>query len=303
MGLIRIILVIPLLIVGVAKASSTIHSIERQDGSSLIYYLTKTAENPSNTLLVIMQVSDCNSVSHSTTINDLFSQTAPEADLLTVEKYGLNQAIRWNPDGDSPDCPTAYIQKDSPTQRTADYRQVIERLESNYEHIIVLGGSEGAVVAAMVASQVPSVDSLVSLNAGGRFFVDDVLYNMEQTMPSEALIDAKNGFLGFQQAVVSAETMDINMSSHGFAWWKEMLTLDQRTILERVSADILILQSERDINVSPDQAKRQAEQLMQSRSNVSFVLLAGLDHAFQNQRGESEIPAVIKQIRAWLERT
>ncbi|EPH6070889.1 alpha/beta hydrolase, partial [Vibrio alginolyticus] len=90
---------------------------------------------------------------------------------------------------------------------------------------------------------------------------------------------------------------------HGFAWWKEMLTLDQRTILERVSADILILQSERDINVSPDQAKRQAEQLMQSRSNVSFVLLAGLDHAFQNQRGESEIPAVIKQIRAWLERT
>ncbi|NOI12074.1 alpha/beta hydrolase, partial [Vibrio alginolyticus] len=59
----------------------------------------------------------------------------------------------------------------------------------------------------------------------------------------------------------------------------------------------------RDINVSPDQAKRQAEQLMQSRSNVSFVLLAGLDHTFQNQRGESEIPAVIKQIRAWLERT
>ncbi|MBN3492174.1 alpha/beta hydrolase [Vibrio neptunius] len=301
MSLIRIILLIPLFIVGAAKASSTSHVIERQDGSSLTYYLTRTAQNPSDTLLVIMQGSDCNSVSHNTTINDLFSQTLPEADLLTVEKYGLNQAIRWNPDGDSPDCPTAYIQKDSPTQRAADYQQVLEKLENNYEHIIVLGGSEGAVVAAMVASQVPSVDTLVSLNAGGRFFVDDVLYNMEQTMPPEAFMEAKNGFLGFQQALVSSETMDINMSSHGFAWWKEVLTLDQKSILERVSADTLILQSERDINVSPEQAIRQAEQLMQSRSNVSFVLLAGLDHAFKNQRGESETLSVIKQIQAWLE--
>ncbi|WP_339389592.1 alpha/beta hydrolase family protein [Vibrio neptunius] len=301
MSLIRIILLVPLFIVCAAKASSTSHVIERRDGSSLTFYLTRTAQTPSDTLLVIMQGSDCNSVSHSTTINDLFARTVPEADLLTVEKYGLNRAIRWNPDGDSPDCPTAYIQKDSPTQRAADYRQVLEKLESNYEHIIVLGGSEGAVVAAMVASQVPSVDTLVSLNAGGRFFVDDVLYNMEQTMPPEALLEAKNGFLGFQQAVVSAETMDINMSSHGFAWWKEMLTLDQRSILERVSADTLILQSELDINVSPEQSIRQAEQLMQSRSNVSFMLLAGLDHAFKNQRGESETSSVIKQIQAWLE--
>ncbi|MBN3573529.1 alpha/beta hydrolase family protein [Vibrio neptunius] len=301
MSLIRIILLIPLFIVGAAKASSTSHIIERPDGSSLTYYLARTAQNPSDTLLVIMQGSDCNSVSHNTRINDLFSQTLPEADLLTVEKYGLNQAIRWNPDGDSPDCPTAYIQKDSPTQRAADYQQVLEKLENNYEHIIVLGGSEGAVVAAMVASQVPSVDTLVSLNAGGRFFVDDVLYNMEQTMPPEAFMEAKNGFLGFQQAVVSAETMDINMSSHGFAWWKEVLTLDQKSILERVSDDTLILQSERDINVSPEQSIRQAEQLMQSRSNVSFMLLAGLDHAFKNQRGESETSSVIKQIQAWLE--
>ncbi|NRB66275.1 MAG: alpha/beta hydrolase [Vibrio sp.] len=301
MSLIRIILLVPLFIVCAAKASSTSHVIERRDGSSLTFYLTRTAQTPSDTLLVIMQGSDCNSVSHSTTINDLFARTVPEADLLTVEKYGLNRAIRWNPDGDSPDCPTAYIQQASPTQRAADYRQVLEKLESNYEHIIVLGGSEGAVVAAMVASQVPSVDTLVSLNAGGRFFVDDVLYNMEQTMPPEALLEAKNGFLGFQQAVVSAETMDINMSSHGFAWWKEMLTLDQRSILERVSADTLILQSELDINVSPEQSIRQAEQLMQSRSNVSFMLLAGLDHAFKNQRGESETSSVIKQIQAWLE--
>ncbi|MBW3696745.1 alpha/beta hydrolase [Vibrio sp. T187] len=301
MSLIRITLFTPLFIIGVANASSTTHIVERQDGSSLTYYLTRSSQSQSNTLLVIMQGSDCNSVSHSSSINDQFSQVFPDADLLTVEKYGLNQDMSWNPNGDSPDCPTAYIQKDSPTQRTADYQQVIESLDSSYENIIVLGGSEGGLVSSMVASQVPSVDTLVSLNAGGRFFVDDVLYNMEQTMPPEAFSEAKNGFLGFQQAVMNAEYMDINMSGHGFAWWKDMFTLDQTEILGKVSADTLILQSELDVNVSPELAERQAKQLMGSRSNVSFVLIDGLNHSFENQQGESEKQTVIKQIQEWLD--
>lgn len=301
MSLFRITLFTPLFIIGAANASSTTHFIERQDGSSIIYYLTRSSPDQSDTLLVVMQGSDCNSVSHSASINDQFSKVLPDADLLTVEKYGLNQDISWNPNGDSLDCPAAYIQKDSPTQRTADYRQVIENLDGNYENIIVLGGSEGALVASMVASQVPSVDTLISLNAGGRFFVDDVLYNMEQTMPPEAFAEAKNGFLGFQKAAVNAEYMDINMSGHGFAWWKDMFTLDQIEILRRVRVDTLIMQSELDVNVSPELAKRQAELLMQSRSNVSFVLLDGLDHSFENQQGESEKQAVIKQIQKFLD--
>ncbi|WP_394253067.1 alpha/beta hydrolase [Vibrio profundi] len=301
MSLIRITLLTPLFIIGIANASSTTQIVERQDGSSLTYYLTRSSPNQSDTLLVIMQGSNCNSVSHSSSINDQFSQVFPAADLLTVEKYGLNQDISWNPKGDSPDCPAVYIQKDSPTQRAADYRQVIESIDSNYENIIVLGGSEGALVSSMVASQVPSIDTLVSLNAGGRFFVDDVLYNMEQTMPPEAFTEAKNGFLGFQKAVVNVEYMDINMSGHGFAWWKDMFTLDQTEILEKVSADTLILQSELDINVSPKLAEQQAQQVKQSRSNVSFVLLDGLDHSFGNQQGESQKQAVIKQIQELLD--
>lgn len=297
MRYIRLPLITPLLIWGTAYASATTHFIERQDGSLITYYLTRTAQTPSHTLLVIMQGSDCNSVEHNTVVNDLFSQVVPEADLLTVEKYGLNRGIQWNPSGDSPDCPATYIQNDSPTQRTADYRQVIEKLDSEYQKIIVLGGSEGAVVAAMVASYLPSVDTLVSLNAGGRFFVDDVLYNMEQTMPPAAFKEAKDGFLGFQQAVISASEMDINMSGHGFAWWKDMFTLDQSEVLTGVRAETIIVQSERDINVSPEKARRQAERLMQSRSNVSLIMLSGLDHAFKNDQGDSEAQAVVHQIR------
>ncbi len=271
----------------------------RKDGSNITYYLDR---KNSQTLIVLMQGSDCNSVRNNKIINNAFSNLIQGADVLTIEKYGLTSSMSWNPSGDSIDCPEAYASYDSPDQRMYDYLQTIHSLDKkyHYEDIILLGGSEGALVAALVASHSQSISAVISINGGGRFFLGDVLYNMRHEIPAEAFLEAKAGFLDFNNTVIHSEDMDVLMSGHGFRWWKSMLTLDQTETLLQVSAPLLIIQSELDDSVSPVLAYKQAKLLKQRKSNVEFLSIEGVDHKFKDSLGKSYVGNVIYLIQEWM---
>ncbi|AZC18591.1 hypothetical protein [Pseudomonas sp. CMR5c] len=167
----------------------------RPDGSSISYYLQqRQPSGPSSSLLVILQGSDCNSVSHVTSI-PLLAQAMPEADVLTVEKYGLEATLPYSQDAERADCPQAYLEHDSPTQRTDDLQAVIQylRQQRHYASVIALGGSEGAVIAHALAAR-PGVDFRSYPGLGHRFddhhgqshmptVVDDIALWLRQLPP------------------------------------------------------------------------------------------------------------------------
>jgi len=273
--------------------------LTRADGSEITFYLDKKGGRH---LLVLMQGSDCNSVVHSKVINDRFATVLDDADVLTVEKYGLTRAVPWNGSGDSPACPASYYEHDSPQQRADDYLQVMSWLDDqfHYDHITLLGGSEGALVAAMVASRSDAVSAVISLNGGGRFFVDDVLHSIELELPPAAFEEAKQGFLAFASSVEAAENMDLVMSGHGFRWWKSMLAADQTELLLSIRAPLLIIQSELDKSVSPKLAYAQAKILMENRNNVEFRTVKGVDHKFHDPSGKDRSSEVVSSVKEWL---
>lgn len=275
--------------------------LTRADGSEITFYLDQKG---SSHLLVLMQGSDCNSVAHSKVINDRFATVIDDADVLTVEKYGLTRSVSWNGSGDSPDCPASYFEHDSPQQRTDDYLQVMSWLDNqfHYDRITLLGGSEGALVAVMVASRSDSVSAVVSLNGGGRFFVDDVLHSMALELPPVALEEAKQGFLALAASVEAVENMDLVMSGHGFRWWKSMLAADQTELLMSVRAPLLIIQSSLDKSVSPKLAYDQAQTLKKKKNNVDFRVYTELDHKFHDASGKDHSNLVISSIKDWLGR-
>ena len=275
--------------------------LTRPDGSTITFYLDQKG---SRHLLVLMQGSDCNSVAHSKVINDRFATVIGDADVLTVEKYGLTRSVSWNGSGDSPECPASYYEHDSPRQRADDYLQVMSWLDDqfHYDRITLLGGSEGALVAAMVASRSDAVSAVVSLNGGGRFFVDDVLHSMALELPPVAFEEAKQGFLAFADSVEAAENMDLVMSGHGFRWWKSMLTADQTELLMSVRAPLLIIQSSLDKSVSPKLAYDQAQTVKKKKNNVDFRVYAELDHKFHDASGKDQSNLVISSIKDWLSR-
>lgn len=284
-------------------------SLKRPDGSSIRYYLKQSPgylkENSSKTLLVLMQGSNCNSVIHNPTINQFFSQVMPGANILTVEKYGISPSVSWNPSGDSRDCPASYVSYDSPQQRLNDYLQVINTVKSeqHYHRIVLLGGSEGATVAAMVAAENSEVDAVISLNGGGRFFIDDIFYSMSQELPPQAFEEARQGFTGFTDNVKSTDQMDINMSGHGFRWWKNMLSIDQTENYLKIKAPLLIIQSEADTSVSPTLTAQQAETIRLNKDNATYLSFPGIDHGFKDAQGNNHEAKVVAAIQKWIANT
>ncbi|KKC98892.1 alpha/beta hydrolase [Photobacterium halotolerans] len=286
-------------VVSLPVFSMGIEALKRSDGSAITYYLTGRG---SDRLLVLIQGSDCNSVFHNTNINDNFSQVMDDADILMVEKYGIDQRLSWNPDPERTDCPDAYLQQDSPLQRVDDYLTVLDQLDQDnrYAQIILLGGSEGALVANLLAAKSDKVTAVVALNGGGRFFIDDVLYNMQSQMPPQAFSEAEQGFRQFSQSVLQSQGMDITVSGHGYHWWKDMLTADQQQILQAIDVPVLLIQAEEDTHVDPHAFESMVKALKQTTPHIQPRTYAGLDHAFKDAQGQSQVERVLADIRVWI---
>lgn len=155
------------------------HTVSRDDGSSISYYLVQHAHD-TDTLLLILQGSDCNSVLKIDSILTEYKNVWPEADVLLIEKYGINRKLKYSKDAERKDCPAQYLEKDNPAQRVADIKTVLDivRKDGKYKTFILLGGSEGAVIANLVSADIDSIDATIAFNGGGRWFIDDVSHSI-----------------------------------------------------------------------------------------------------------------------------
>jgi len=97
-----ILISISLIMLSMSLQASRTFQIERDNGTEINYYLkTSKLKNETETLLIIIQGSDCNSVYHNKLINSRFSNIIPSADVLTIEKYGIDSNLKWD---DNPLC-------------------------------------------------------------------------------------------------------------------------------------------------------------------------------------------------------
>ena len=53
------------------------------------------------------------------------------------------------------------------------------RKDGQYKTFILLGGSEGAVIANLVTADIDYIDATIAFNGGGRWFIDDVSHSIE----------------------------------------------------------------------------------------------------------------------------
>lgn len=73
------------------------------------------------------------------------------------------------------------MSNNSPLESADKYIKELEQQKSHYRKIILLGGSEGAVVVNLITSKEDFIDASIALNGGGRYFIDDVIYNIKHT--------------------------------------------------------------------------------------------------------------------------
>jgi dienelactone hydrolase len=285
---------------GLAMAQSAALTLLREDKSSIRYYLDAAVPGETSpALLVILQGSDCNSVRHIRLVTPM-RQVLPAADLLTVEKYGIDDRLPYREEVPRQDCPDAFVQHDTPQRRVSDVTQVLQAViaRNGYQKVAVLGGSEGAVIANLVTASSGLVDATLAFSGGGRWFIDDVRHSV-----ADAPKEEKAGLNAFLQQVLTAPPFPLNASDHGYAWWHGMLNIDQLATLRSIKTPVLIVQGDQDRAVSPGAVgKMIAELRADGKTNITYLNYPALDHVMRRENGESEMTRVVADMRAWLEK-
>ncbi|WP_164882736.1 alpha/beta hydrolase family protein [Aeromonas caviae] len=275
----------------------------RDDGSPISYYLVQHAHD-TDTLLLILQGSDCNSVLKIESILTEYKNVWPEADVLLIEKYGINRKLKYSKDAERKDCPAQYLEKDNPAQRVADIKTVLDivRKDGQYKTFILLGGSEGAVIANRVSADIDSIDATIAFNGGGRWFIDDVSHSIAVKHKNpEAAKKEIDGFKGFAEHVLNNKPFEIDVSGHGYHWWQQMLSIDQLDTFKKVKSPLLIIQSGMDTSVSPQKTDELVQRLEAlGKNNIEYRRYEALDHGLKNSDGKSQRKEVIRDINIWL---
>ena len=275
----------------------------RDDSSHISYYLVQHSYD-ADTLLLILQGSDCNSVLKIDSILTNYRNVWPEADILLVEKYGIDKGLTYSTDPARKDCPAQYLEKDSPAQRVADIKVVLDtvRKEGQYKTFILLGGSEGAVIANLVTADVDSIDATIAFNGGGRWFIDDVSHSIAVKHKNPAAARKEiDGFKGFAEHVLNSEPFELDMSGHGYHWWQQMLSLDQLDTLKKVKSPLLIIQGGMDTSVSPQETDEMMQHLKElGKSNIEYRRYDAFDHGLKNSDGKSLRKEVVGDMNMWL---
>ncbi|ODA17205.1 alpha/beta hydrolase [Achromobacter xylosoxidans] len=281
--------------------------LPRPDGSAIAYYLQRhDPTRAADSLLVVAQGSDCNSVAHNRAIHRYLRHALPGADLLTVDKYGIEVSLPYRDDDGSEraDCPPAYLRHDNLDQRVRDYAAVIGllRRQEGYRRVVAVGGSEGAVVANLLAARGGLVDASIAFNGGGRWFLEDVLHGIATgDAPASEKAQSIEGLRGFARYVSETPSSDLVASNHGHEWWRQALALDQRTLLEQVRTPLLVIQAGADTSVSPDSVARMVDALRRAgRGNIEYRAYPGLDHGLREPDGTPRMGEVAADMAAWI---
>lgn len=285
------------------------HQLTRPDGSKIHYYLVHpdNAASPPHAMLVLLHGSDCNSVINNPRVHEYF-ELAPAAVIVLIEKYGVDRTKGYEPPGEEATCPQEYLENNTISQRVMDTLQVIAELQRSAKwwggETVLWGGSEGGMVASYVALLSPSTTALVASSFGGGQPVSEIVKMSiagSESFPSEeaksaALRNVEKQFAVIRQEPVPTRTM--GGAGNTYKWWADAMDLDGRIILRQLEIPILVVQGQLDEEAPVEAARELARSL--DGKEFTYKEFSGLDHLYQDPRGESHRERVIGYQRRWM---
>ena len=220
----------------------------RPDSSAIHYYLDEP-EAEKYPVVVILQGSECIRVSdkYRDYIEEIVSGGAAA---LRVEKPGLHSGVAVG------DCPDEYLRLNTPQRRVLDLVMVVSELRSKESwdgRLVLLGGSEGAMIAAMTAPLLPETRGVVLMSGGGGLtFGEEVVESagrqmLDSGMEPDKVEEEKVAMRVFLAGLIENPTpyeewgSDGKLARNTYLWWAHAVKLRLSSSLPRVQAPILIL--------------------------------------------------------------
>ena len=226
---------------------------------------------------------------------------------LAIEKQGVNL-------GDSGDTLTnEYLVNNRIENRLYDYLRVLQYLRTHVEwwngDLYIIGGSEGGLLAGMLACYYPDVKGVSIFSFGGGLNFGEAWpisigfqknlegatdENVEHTVNS-----TKDTLQLIRQEPVF--TKSYSGADNTYAWWNSIVDLRLENCLLDLSIPINIVQGGRDIMAPPISARTLDEHFMTAgKTNLYYKEYAGLDHGYSDEEGNSHLIDVITESINWI---
>lgn len=285
-------------------------AVRRADDTSITAYVERSPVELKQSILLIVQGSQCMSVASGGADRMKFEVPKGMA-RLDIEKYSIDVSVNGD---DRKSCPPAYLANNAIHQRVGDLLAVVAylRLSASWWNgrLYLIGTSEGATVAAMAGPLIVETKGIVLINGSiGRPFREGWAEAMVASV-------AKGGGDSKAQQETRAEVeavwtrarleprSDVQEFGVGntLKWWASIIDLRPSNQLLLTNAPILLMQADQDEMTPVSSARSVSEQFrLAGRQNLTYIELPGLSHGLRKPDGTPGWQAVLTQVGDWLE--
>lgn len=189
-------------------------------------------------------------------------------------------SVRYDKRGIAASAAAAPAEKDLRfSTYTEDVKAWIEMLSKDYDEIIVIGHSEGALLATLAAIENPHVSALIVIAGTGRP-ADQVLKAQLSDQPAAitqavtSIVDSlKSGFQVKDIPVVLTSLFRPSVQPYLISWF----AIDPAQSIAQVHVPVLIVQGDKDIQVSTEDA----EILHRANPRAKKIIIPNMNHVFK----------------------
>lgn len=167
----------------------------------------------------------------------------------------------------------------------AALKQVIKLKFASTDRVLVIGHSEGGLVAAKLSADFPIITHVAVLAGGGPSQLYDIVWLAESGLAFQHISEfplerANYVFQSWDSILQDSANCDRLFFGHPFVRWHTFLQTSTEEQLLQTHAHIFVAQGTRDNAVSTESFKMLRAQLLSKGESARFDLIDGADHSF-----------------------
>jgi predicted esterase len=246
-------------------------------GNAIFYHFELGSPTENSAVVFFVSGSGCASVRDrfSRYFNPIKHQF--DAHVFVLQKRGIEENSNGN------NCPTDFIHTDYFDQTVADQVAFIDHhLESRVvspRAVVLMGASEGAVVAAKIASTNTRITHLALIGSGGQ----TVRKNLQ--LLSKNVWYMRNVETQLSNIEKEPNREDLSVWGHSYKYWSSLLDVDIGSLLMSLDIPIVLAMGEKDESVPIETAHELQKKFSEKgKSNLYFYSFPDSDHRLYNRR-------------------
>jgi pimeloyl-ACP methyl ester carboxylesterase len=280
-------------------------SIKRLNDSYIDAYYNKPAGNSPKPLLLFCQGSGVDSNTEG--VLQLLQLYADDAVGIAIEKQG----VEFGAEGGLPS--EEYTRYNSIHNRVYDYLRLFQYLRRHAAwwngEVYVIGGSEGGLIAGMLATMYPNVKGVAILCYGGGLSFGEAwpqavaIQEMGKGNTPEAIDNAVQIARDSLAEATLHPTTQLSYSGrdNSYAWWASIVDLRLLNSLIDVDVPIFIGHGSLD-QMAPVISAHIVRNTFdnEGKTNLKYVEYAGYEHSFTDQQGDNHLVEVFMEALNWI---